>query len=407
MGIYRSLGGTVRIKLISADIFGAISGLNRMGIVMENVRAEEELCVHFSVRQKNVRKLLAYARKRGDVLEVTGKEGLYWMIRRLFFRPVVILGMLFLLLVGIYLPGRVLFVSVEGNQSVPEHRILEAAQMCGVCFGASRREVRSEHVKNEILSKLPELQWAGVNTYGCRAVITVRERPAAEGERGALPVSSIVAVRDCVVSSVTVTRGNSLCRPGQAVKKGQVLISCYMDCGRFVTAAPAEGEVMGITTRELDVVTPSSCRTRDKVHTVSRKYSLRYGKKRINFYKGSGISGAGCVKMYSEYVLTLPGGYELPVALIQETVLEADLQKSSVEPDSGAMLSEFAQQYLKKQMVAGSISSKVEQTEASDGVILFRGRYTCMEMIGRRREEMIGESNGKTDGTDRERGSGG
>lgn len=407
MGIYRSLGGTVSMKLTSADIPGAMAGFNRRGFILENIRTEDELCIHFSVRRKYVRRMRSYVRKRGDVLEEIGTTGLYWSFRRLFRHPVMILGILLILLFGLYLPGRILFIRVEGNQSVPEHRILEAAQMCGVCFGASRREVRSEHVKNEILSKLPELQWAGVNTYGCRAVITVRERPAAEGERGPLPVSSIVAVRDCVVSSVTVTRGNSLCRPGQAVKKGQVLISCYTDCGRFVTAAPAEGEVMGITTRELDVVTPSSCRTRDKVHTVSRKYSLRYGKKRINFYKGSGISGAGCVKMYSEYVLTLPGGYELPVALIKETVLESDLQTATVDGDSGDMLCEFAQQYLKKQMVAGSVTGAVEQLEEADGVILLRGSYTCLEMVGRRREEMIGEYHGKDNGTDRERGSGG
>ena len=407
MGIYRSLGGTVRMKLTSADISGAMTGFNRLGIVLENIRTEEELSVHFSVRRKYVRKMRSCARKRGDVLEEIGKAGMYWKFRRLFCRPVVIFGILFLLLFGLYLPGRVLFISVEGNQRIPERRILEAAQMSGIRFGASRREVRSERIKNAILTSLPELQWAGVNTYGCRAVITVRERPAAEEERGAPLISSIVAARDCVVSSVTVTGGSSQCRPGQAVKKGQVLISCYTDCGQIVTVTSAEGEVMGVTSRELDAVTPAFCLRREQEQTVSRKFSLRYGKKRINFYKGSGISGAGCVKMYTEYVLTLPGGYQLPVALIEETTAASDLQTATVEPESGNSLSEFAQQYLKRQMVAGSITGAVEQTEASDGVILLRGKYTCLEMVGRSREEMIGERNGKDNGTDRERGSGG
>lgn len=35
-------------------------------------------------------------------------------------------------------------------------------------------------MKNALLSAIPELQWAGVNTYGCRAVISVRERTLPE-----------------------------------------------------------------------------------------------------------------------------------------------------------------------------------------------------------------------------------
>ena len=407
MGIYRSLGGTVSMKLTSADIPGAMAGFNRRGFILENIRTEDELCIYFSIRRKYVRRMRSYVRKRGDVLEEIGTTGLYWSFRRLFRHPVMILGILLILLFGLYLPGRILFIRVEGNQRIPERRILEAAQLSGIAFGASRREVRSERIKNAILTNLPELQWAGVNTYGCLAVITVRERPTADEERGEAQVSSIVATRDCIVSSVTATKGSSQCRPGQAVKKGQVLISCYTDCGRFVSVSAAEGEIMGITNRELKAVLPLECRKRKQEQCVSRKFSLRYGKKRINFYKGSGISGAGCVKMYSEYVLTLPGGYELPVALIEETVLESELQTVTVDGDPGDMLCEFAQQYLKKQMVAGSVTDAVEQLEESDGVLLLRGSYTCLEMVGRRREEMIGENNGKSDGADRQRGSGG
>ena len=101
--------------------------------------------------------------------------------------------------------------------------------------------------------------------------------------------------------------------------------------------------------------------------------------------------------MYSEYVLTLPGGFPLPVRLIVETVTACDLQKTQRSEDTaGAELSEFAGSYLRLRMIAGVILSREEQIQEEDAFLL-TGRYACREMIGRERIEEIGEYNGKTD----------
>ena len=407
MGMYRSLSGAVRLKLTSADISGAVTGINVQGIPIENVTFLDELSVTFTVERKYVKRLKKFHQKRGERLNQTEGYGMFWSGVRFIHRPVVIFGILFVLLCGFYLPGRILFISVEGNEKLSDHRILEAAQSSGITFGASRRAVRSERVKNAMLADLPELQWAGVNTYGCRAVITVRERPLTPVEPNTAKAGSIVAARDGIVSSVTATKGSAVCRPGQAVKEGQVLISGYSDFGQVVTVTAAEGDVMGVTSRELKVYSPINCLQRGPQYRLSRKFSVRIGKKRINFFKGSGISSASCVKMYSEYVLKLPGGFELPVVLIEERISECVLDAAPVQLDAEKHLSEFAQKYLKQQMIAGVIHNAVEQIDASDGTLQLVGKYICTEMIGRHQDEMIGEYNGKDNRADRERGSGG
>jgi sporulation protein YqfD len=153
-------------------------------------------------------------------------------------------------LLTIFLPTRVLFIHVEGNSTVEERRILEAAQECGIRFGASRRQVRSEKMKNRLLEKVPELKWAGVNTSGCTAVISVREQPVQEQRTGYTGISSIVAACDGRITSCTVTKGNGLCAPGQVVQKGQLLISGYLDCGICIRVTGAEGEIFAETRQE-------------------------------------------------------------------------------------------------------------------------------------------------------------
>ena len=66
--------------------------------------------------------------------------------------------------------------------------------------------------------------------------------------------------RDGFIVSATVTRGNFLCRVGQSVKAGQVLISGYTDCGICIQATRAEGEIYAQTSRDFAAVTPLSGR---------------------------------------------------------------------------------------------------------------------------------------------------
>ena len=121
-----------------------------------------------------------------------------------------------------------------------------------------------------------------------------------------------------------------------------------------------------------------------------RKYGLIIGKKRINFYKGSGISDTTCVRMYMEYPLTLPGGFQLPLSLtVQEqtdyetTVLNLEAQKA------GEIMNVYAQDYLQSQMIAGKVEQGNYQITKAGGVVRLVGQYLCDEMIGQIRSEEI------------------
>jgi hypothetical protein len=241
-------------------------------------------------------------------------------------------------------------------------------------------------VKNALLEAMPQLQWAGVNTKGCVAVITVKERPLAKESQIAGEVSSIVASRDGIIEECTVIRGSPACKPGQAVRAGETLISAYTDCGLTIRAGRAEGEVYAQTERSLEVISPSEYLFRREEGSVTKKYSLLIGKNRINFYKGSGISDTSCVKMYSAYYVTLPGGFVLPLAFVTESWTDCTLSAGSADQPELAF---FAQEYLTEQMNAGRILSGTESLTVSEGTFQLMGHYRCLEMIGIRKNEEI------------------
>ncbi len=395
MGLFRSLSGCVSAELTCADPAAALRLIQSSGIELRNVCQRDTLTFSFDIKRTDIGKLRKIAQHRGDTFRTTAYQGLFWAIKGLQKRPVLVIGLSFLLLLALMLPTRVIFVRVSGNTSVPTRLILEQAAGCGVTLGASTREVRSEIVKNNLLSKIPQLQWVGVNTYGCVAVIDVRERAASDHQEEHAAVSSIVAQRDGLILSVVTEQGTALCKPGDAVVQGQKLISGYTDCGICIRASQAKGEILALTDRQITLLSPTQYPSRAQIQTRQKKFSLIIGKMRINFYKGSGILDATCARIYAQWYITLPGGFVLPVGIVEEEYITyAPLDGT----DPGVDLSAAAQRYVLSHTVAGEIVSATETVQERDGLLILCGRYACREYIGMTRIEEKLEDYGKNSG---------
>lgn len=386
-------GAMVEVELISANVEETLEKITQSGIELKQIHFLDGLTVRFLLSGRDWG-CLQKRQDDGTKVRLLSRHDRYWAFRALWHRKVLVGGLSLLTLLVLFLPTRVLFVRVDGNVSLPDQKILEAAAECGISFGASRRQVRSENMKNKLLQLLPQLRWAGVNTEGCVAVISVREGEILEEPVRQEGVSSIVAERDGVILSCIATRGDLKCIPGQAVQAGEVLISGYTDCGLTVTGTKAEGEIYAQTSRQLTMFAPEQCLVRCSSGKSTRKFSLIFGKKRINFYKGSGIWDTSCVKIESEYHLTLPGGFQLPVTLVMQCMTDWSVAEGTVSQED-AFLCDAAARYLQRTMVAGSIQSSDQQLYRSDGCLVLAGEYACCEMIGISQQE-IGAYNGKT-----------
>lgn len=396
MDFWKSLSGMLTVEITSADPEKTLDALVQSGIPLTHVEQKQALTFQILIRRRDYRRLSGILRRRGAKGKVMQSAGLYWTVKALVHRPVLLGLLILLLLSSLYLPGRIFFVSVEGNTAVPARLILSAAEDCGIRFGASRKLVRSEKVKNALLWAVPQLQWAGINTSGCTAVISVRERVQEELPVETGFVSNLMADRDGYVLSATVTGGTARVQPGETVVKGQLLISGYTDCGICIRASRAQGEILAQTNRKLKAVMPETYFAVEEKGTVKSQISLLIGKKRINLWKDSRISNAGCGRMYQEYFVSLPGGFRLPVAICVDQYRFRELQEASVSREEAqSKLQQFSESYLRRQMIAGEILQKQELLSNLKGTYFLDSQYICREMIGQEQREQIGVTNGK------------
>lgn len=393
MTINHMLQGMTMMELVCAEPEKTIYALNQFDIGIYKVEFMDPLTVHFSIERKNLSKLITLINSRGEKIRIIGQSGLFCKFRKAMQRPLLSAGILVLFLLSCFLPTRVLFVRVEGNEQVPSRLIIERAEACGIRFGASRREVRSEKTKNALLGTIPELQWAGVNTSGCVAVISVRERmDTVIHEKDNKTVSGIFASRDGIITSCIVTKGTALCSPGQAVREGQLLVSGYTDCGLFLRAAKAEGEIFASTIRQIDIVTPVTQIRKEDTKQERKTISLLIGKNRINLCKDSGISDTTCDRIYKEYYLTLPGDFVLPVGVAVEETISHHYSMEKAELSSmEKKLSKYAMHYLQNLMNAGTIFRAQKDISQMGGYYWLSGSYDCVEMIGKVQQEKTGD----------------
>lgn len=406
MELWNKITGTVTLELTAADPERILGDLAGAGIRLWDLRRPTALCVVLKISRGSADQVRRIVEKDGGKLRFLGWSGAYYTLRSWRERPVLLAVMLLLAALSLFVPSRILFVEVQGNDAVPSRLILETAAQVGLEFGVSRRSVRSERIKNELLGAVEELEWVGVNTSGCTAVITVRERQI-EPEVEADTVCNLVAAADGIVEDITMIRGTLLCHAGQAVRKGQVLVSGIKDLGICSRAVEAEAEIYALTLRQKEAVLPAQTQIRGAVQDETVRFSVIFGKKRINLYSDSGILPTTCGKMTYSIPMRLPGGLTLPITLVVEryTIYET-WEAVRKEAQAEEALSDSLGRQVLAETIAGQILTRREELELREGQYVLSGSYECREMIARQQSGVFLEGDTNDDKQDSQRGAG-
>lgn len=406
MDLWNRICGTLLLEITAADPERLLNCLTRDQIEVWDVNRKSQLQIRFRIRRKALPSVEQWVQKSGGEIEVIGAAGLFYRMRSWKKRPLILVCILILSALTLILQEMILFVDVEGNDSIPRRMILEAAQRQGLCFGADRRALRSEELKNALLHEIKSLEWVGVNTNGCRAVICVRERES-EPESSDYPYSSLIAASDAIVERIVMNRGNLLCREGQAVSKGDVLVSGFTDLGICSRAVAAQAEIYGLTLRPVGAVLPAEYALREETTRQEIRISLIFGKKRINLYSDSGILPPGCGKMTYSLPLKLPGGDVLPFRLVICRILwynTRNMKRSESEADN--ILHQAAQRAVLEDAVSGQILTRQTQVISEPDLFVLEGKLQCREMIARSVTGVILEGDTKDDSQNSQRGAG-
>ena len=378
------LQGYVRARLKGASPEWALERLTQArAAFLEPVR-EDDVTISLLLLKKDVPKAESAAQKAMCELEIAEEFGLSKSLGGLFRRKVFCIALVLALAASFVIPKFVFFYEVTGNEAVPEEKILRAMKSLGVGFGTYGPDIKPQELKNKMLLLIPELQWFTVQQSGMRARIVVRERPERIPVEERRAPMDVVAAKDGVITSVYAFDGNCLCKPGQAVKKGQLLISAYTDLEFTTRVCAARGEIYAGTLAQKTVVTPDTVTVKRPNGKTARSVSLLLGEKRRNIFTNGGNLTGRCDKITRTHMLTLPGGLEIPIGLSVTQCVYYDTETKPLLPESAkAQLQEQAESAVRQDMIAGTILDVTGELSRQNGIFEYTASIRCEEMIAR------------------------
>ena len=332
-----------------------------------------------------------------------GRKGLPYFLARFRRRYAFLVGLTLSALAVCILSAFILTIEVKGNVNVTTAEILTELRRQGLGVGAFGPALDERTIGNKVMLQLPELSWLSINLYGTRAEVLVREAVPAPEVADESQTGSIVATASGIIIKIDALSGDALVKPGDTVVAGETLISGTVRLESAPYSADpymgsyqvrASGQVWARTWRTLTASIPLEAQV--KAYTgeeYTRWIFTCFGRDTVFSGKG-GISFDRYDKIRNTWNLTLPGGREMPLAVIRETCRAYQLETAPVDRTAAEeLLQERLLTQLEELTGEGEIVSTSYSAVEREGMLEVTLRAECREEIGRFAPDPITQEN--------------
>lgn len=331
---------------------------------------------------KGYLRLRAVAKQTGMRLHHTGKSGLPFLLRRYRRRWGIAVGLLLFVTVLCVLSSFIWSVKVVGNETVSTQYITDTLASMGLKSGVLKSSIDPSALQSEGLVAMPELSWLAVNIKGSSAVVEVKERGMPPEIVPSDRPCNIKATQDGVILDITALDGVPMVQQGDAVVKGQLLISGTVeDKVGHTMLKHARGTVIAQTQRDIVVQVPYQQTKRTPSDKLTERRSLVLFGLRIPLTIGSNPQGNVDVQSV-ERPLSI-GDVEFPISVRIDRYQPYTEEVITLSPEQAE---EQARQQATNQAqtdLAGiEILNQAEDVQHADDVCTFTIHALCKEEIG-------------------------
>ena len=380
----RTMRGYCRVEVCGAFPETVLNACAMQALELWDMKCEDDHTLRFCVYERDIPALEDIARRCMCDMSVLGTAG--GSTRRRFLKNHVWL-LVSLLAALCILAASSLFIwdiDVYGCDELSEGEVLRALSDCGVDCGAYWPALNVDMIRAGMLTRLPELAWMTVNVSGSRAIVLVEERV----EKPEIYIESagadIVAARTGIIRRLSVLNGTPLVGTGQSVTAGETVISGTMESlSRDARCVRAQGGVTADTWYEFSAVCPAQMQEKTPRAGVRRRFALKFGKSRYNFYFSSGNTVDGCDKIIHNYNAGIRGLFALPVTLVVEELRPYRL--SGTVPADTAEMGARLEARLTDGLRGVVLSSSVTEGD-NGGLAVVTLRAACRENIAQVKE---------------------
>ncbi len=382
MFLWKYSHGYVIINIVCDRVEKFLNKLLLSGISAHNIEKRGRNDFIVTLRTRDLDAVRALSEEDGASVRILRRGGSSVYTACLRSRPLLPVFMIAAVIALILLSRRVLAVRISGDDEACAfaEALLEAE---GVGRWTPISGIDGPALAEKLALSSPKIAYASVRTEGVilRAELYAAEETETAGDGRAC---SIYADKDCVIRSIAVRDGRELVSAGEAVKKGQLLVSGDItpDGSADILLTHSEAEIIGEAAYRFTVeVGPTALAP------------VRSGRKesivRIGLFGGSVDSRPSFGEYEAEFesAAFLDAG-ALPIRVFRGTAYELILAETELRSEE--MLAEalrLAEQRLKRSIPASAkiISKTTEQFRTDEGGLMLTVSVRTIERIGYKR----------------------
>ena len=223
------------IKYLSGFVEFSVSGdfperfLNQLAanrVTFWDIRRQDKK-LFLKILLKDYKKLHKIKGKNRITTRVVSRHGLPFTFRKYRLRVGFAAGFLLYFAILFYMQSFVWNINIVGNERISSDEIISVCRELGLKEGTPLRTVNSEALRTRLALKLPDIAWASVNIEGATATVNISE--SLPTEKSDKSPCNLVAARDGIIERLEVAEGTVVCKVGQTVKAGDLLVSGITD----------------------------------------------------------------------------------------------------------------------------------------------------------------------------------
>ena len=340
------------------------------------------------------------ARKTRTKIRIEKRYGLPFLLRRNRKRRGILAGVLIFAIIIYYFSTHLMGITVSGTKTVPREKIIEALSSYGVKIGTPLGDINSKILKNQLMTALDSLGWAGVSVKGSRLYVEVRPRQERKNALSSDEPCNIIAAKDGIIRLMEVRDGQTMVYVDTLVEKGDLLVSGVIDSDVVgMRYTHSYGEIYATTWYEESIDIPFSYTQKVMTDNKKSKYEIGTMGVFVKLY----LSQQPGYKIYkyheskSEY--SLPLEIFPSVSIKKHQYLEQKELKQTRTKDEAENLGKF---YLFNK-ITRQLSPSAEiidisvKTKKNGNYLTVTAKYECIENIAEQapidKTEIMGYNN--------------
>ncbi|SUY47432.1 stage IV sporulation protein [Clostridium putrefaciens] len=243
--------GTIEVEVQCLIPERIINLLWNKGVIIKNVRKVNISTVRFYISIRDYKHLEESAKATNSKIRITSRSGMHFIIMKVKRYLSFAAGSVLFLVLIYYMSTFIWSIEIETEKYLSPYEVRKYLMDLGVRPGIKKKDTSVARIEEE-MKKREDIMWIRARVEGSKMKIKVAERkspPIIEEDNS---INNIISKMDGEVIRVYTVSGTAIVKPGDLVKKGDILINAEQGKEGATYITKAEGDVIAKTFYEFN-----------------------------------------------------------------------------------------------------------------------------------------------------------